>query len=164
MLVDKKDCSACGACAVICPKNAISIIEDDCGYLHASIDESLCVTCKKCEQVCPSLQEKAPNEFSQVAFAVSCTEAYASESASGGVFSAVAHKFIENGGVVFATTLTENFDVKVISVTSAEDIQYVVGSKYVQSNMREAIPEIKRKLSAGTPVLFCGTPCQCVLH
>ncbi len=43
-----KGCYACGGCVAVCPKTAISIIEE-----NAVIDPKKCVRCKICEKACP---------------------------------------------------------------------------------------------------------------
>lgn len=45
-------CTACGACASICPKGCISMIENIDGFYYPSIDTSLCVDCNLCETTC----------------------------------------------------------------------------------------------------------------
>ena len=52
LYTSEKDCCACGACLNSCPKNAITMAEDDCGFLYPQIDEALCVRCGRCQQVC----------------------------------------------------------------------------------------------------------------
>lgn len=53
-LFDKKsDCCGCGACASICPKKAVTMAEDNEGFLYPSIDEGKCIECKRCLDVCP---------------------------------------------------------------------------------------------------------------
>ncbi len=46
--VNAKDCVACGACAEVCPQDAITV--DDV----ASIDMDLCVDCGACVDECPA--------------------------------------------------------------------------------------------------------------
>ena len=41
-----------------------------------------------------------------------------------------------------------------------EKIKDVIGSKYVQSELGEALQEVKRYLNEDRIVLFSGTPCQ----
>lgn len=47
------DCCGCSACQCICPRHAISMVENKEGFLYPLIDESLCVECKMCQRVCP---------------------------------------------------------------------------------------------------------------
>lgn len=49
-------CSNCGACKVICPKDAISFITSPLGRMYASVNER-CIDCKACLKVCPSLDK-----------------------------------------------------------------------------------------------------------
>ena len=49
----KEDCCGCTACYAICPKEAISMVEDEEGFEYPQIDESKCVRCYQCIKVCP---------------------------------------------------------------------------------------------------------------
>ena len=52
----KQDCCGCMACSFACPKSAIQMKTDDCGFAYPEIDQELCVDCGLCARVCP-LQE-----------------------------------------------------------------------------------------------------------
>lgn len=39
----KEECCGCTACYAICPKEAISMVEDEEGFEYPQIDESKCV-------------------------------------------------------------------------------------------------------------------------
>ncbi len=45
--IDKEKCTACGACAEICPVDAIKV--DDV----AVVDENECIDCGTCVEECP---------------------------------------------------------------------------------------------------------------
>ena len=45
--VDEETCSACGACAEVCPADAITV-ED-----NAKVDPELCTECGACVEECP---------------------------------------------------------------------------------------------------------------
>ena len=47
-------CSNCGACSVVCPKNAISFKWSPMGRKYAYVSET-CISCGKCSKVCPSI-------------------------------------------------------------------------------------------------------------
>ena len=49
----KEECCGCTACYAICPKEAISMVEDEEGFEYPQIDESKCVRCCQCIKVCP---------------------------------------------------------------------------------------------------------------
>lgn len=61
-VVDKTRCAACGACTVVCPRNAITVHKG----CYALADDSKCIGCGKCEKVCPAgciqLKERGQNE------------------------------------------------------------------------------------------------------
>ncbi|MBQ9886876.1 MAG: 4Fe-4S binding protein [Lachnospiraceae bacterium] len=49
---DKSECCGCSACMAVCPKEAISMIEDEEGFLYPVIDEDKCIGCRQCINVC----------------------------------------------------------------------------------------------------------------
>lgn len=49
----KEECCGCTACYAICPKEAISMIEDEEGFEYPYICEEKCICCYKCMKVCP---------------------------------------------------------------------------------------------------------------
>ena len=50
---DKSKCSGCSACYSVCPKNCISMIEDEEGFLYPTVNKDDCIECGLCEKVCP---------------------------------------------------------------------------------------------------------------
>lgn len=158
-VVEYKDCCGCGVCHEACPKNAISMVADECGYIYAKIDNNLCIDCGKCKGVCPALKNDCEVEFEKRAYAATSLDESTKKSASGGMFALFAKKVLVEGGIVFGTEMNESFDVQVIGIESEEDLPKLQGSKYVQSNMLPAFKQIKEALKT-RKVLFCGTPCQ----
>ena len=53
-----EECCACTACYVICPKNAIAMKTDKKGFEYPKIDESKCIRCLRCIDVCPIKSRK----------------------------------------------------------------------------------------------------------
>lgn len=49
----KEECCGCTACYAICPKEAISMVEDEEGFEYPIIDERKCIQCYQCIKVCP---------------------------------------------------------------------------------------------------------------
>lgn len=82
------------------------------------------------------------------------------KSRSGGVFAAVSDKVLEAGGVVYGCALDEQFHAFHCRATTKEERDLFRGSKYVQSEMRDAMKQAIEDLKAGRLVLFSGTPCQ----
>ena len=52
LFADKNNCCGCTACKNICPKNAITMVEDSEGFLYPQIDKQLCIDCGLCKNVC----------------------------------------------------------------------------------------------------------------
>ena len=55
----KGECCGCTACYAICPKFAISVVEDEEGFEYPVIDETKCVRYYMCLKVCPFKMGKA---------------------------------------------------------------------------------------------------------
>ena len=45
-------CSGCGACAIICPKHCIKMLNNEEGFLRPVINKDKCVNCNLCKKVC----------------------------------------------------------------------------------------------------------------
>ena len=83
------------------------------------------------------------------------------KSSSGAVFYELAHEVISKGGYVFGAALDENGTVRLKKAQTLEEVQSLLGSKYVQARTDGVFQEVKKLLGVGKQILFCGTPCQC---
>ena len=135
----------------------ISMTADSEGFKYPLADPNVCISCGKCEQVCPMGESKT--DYQKVAYAVRVPQ-YESVSSSGGVFSALAERTISDGGVVFGAAFDENLKLHHIKVNNPAMLGHLRGSKYVQSDMTGVYQQVKDELSDGRKVLFSGTPCQ----
>ncbi len=79
---------------------------------------------------------------------------------SGGAFRGLAKAVLQQGGYVYGTQFTREKGAHVAGYNDERIIRFS-GSKYVKSAMQSALGDIRRHIEEGTPVLFCGTPCQC---
>lgn len=152
-------CTGCGACSSICSQNAISMQENDEGFLYPKIDNSKCIACGLCEKICPILNNNCSNAVEPESFAVMANDETRAKSSSGGVFPILANYIIDNGGYVVGA-IWQNRGVKHIVSNLSEDIKKMRGSKYIQSIIGECYLETKRLLVENKKVLFTGTPCQ----
>lgn len=48
----KEECCACSACQQICHVDAISMKQDEEGFLYPVKNTDICVNCGNCEKVC----------------------------------------------------------------------------------------------------------------
>lgn len=157
---EKKQCCGCGACLNICPKQAIDMKEDEYGFLYPYINAELCIGCNRCKDVCAFQKTKVSNNPLAAYAAVSKNKRNSMNSASGGIFAAMAHKTLNESGVVFGAAFTGNWNVQHIMINDLEHLIKLQGSKYTQSNTEKTYIEAKKVLSTGKTVLYSGTPCQ----
>lgn len=149
-------CNGCMACSSICPKQCITI-KDSIESMNAEVDESLCIDCKLCEEICPNVtmaEQKKPIEWKQGW----ADEEIRSNSTSGGAAFAIIKSFIQSGGYV-ASCLFKEGDFS-FDITNNEKVaKKFVGSKYVKSNPNNIYKKVQEKLKTDK-VLFVGLPCQ----
>lgn len=157
-----KDCTGCSACAHICPKNCISLLSDNYGFLYPHINNDICVNCGICEKNCPVLNkaEQGTPINTNCYAAKTNEETIRAQSSSGGVFSVIAEKVLKNNGIVYGAAFDKNFVVKHIGISTIDDLDLLRRSKYVQSDLNNCFTDIENNLKDGKTVLFTGTPCQ----
>ena len=113
-------------------------------------------------RVCPVSEGDERNEVSRTVYAVMASNRMREKSSSGGMFGLLAKSMIAKGGYVAGAVYDAGFQsVKHIVSRNNEDVAAMHGSKYLQSNVTDTIDKVRELLSAGTEVLFTGTPCQC---
>ncbi len=160
MLADKNICTGCGACAASCPLNCIEMQSDRERFQYPQIDTTRCISCHKCEAVCPVLN-KLPVQAAPQAYGVQHKDNHLrSASSSGGVFPALATFVLDEGGAVCGAGYTDNFEVEHQIIENTSDICKLQGAKYAQSCAEHLFPEIRSILEANRWMLFVGTPCQ----
>ena len=160
-LCDKNKCTGCGACFAACSLKAINMCMTENGFLYPEIDETLCVECGKCVVACPGLNTISAKSVMPTAWVAKITDKKILwESASGGMFTALAEDIIKNGGVVFGVVWDEDNNAVYSSVRTEEELLPMRGSKYVQSFSADIYPEVKKALDENKQVLFTGVPCQ----
>lgn len=158
---EKKNCCGCSACYSICPKNCISMEEDNEGFRYPKIDEEKCIKCGLCLRICPILSKKKTEENQIKTYAaINKNEETRLKSSSGGLFTAFAEYVLEQGGVVFGAGFNENFVVCHQACQTIEDLEKLRKSKYVQSVIGNTFKQAKDLLDQNRLVYFSGTPCQ----
>lgn len=159
-LAPKAYCTACGACAVICPKQCVRMEEDAIGLVYPHIDEAMCIECHSCERTCPVLH---PLEFRTPRKAYAAWSNDAEErrtSASGGVAAELYKEAWRRGVFCAGACQQPDFSVLFELSATADALPRFKNSKYVFSDAREVFRQMKPLLREGREVLFIGLPCQ----
>ncbi|MBQ8999563.1 MAG: Coenzyme F420 hydrogenase/dehydrogenase, beta subunit C-terminal domain [Clostridium sp.] len=160
-IVKKEDCCGCYGCMNICPKQCIVMKNDDEGFVYPYIDKDKCIECNLCEKVCPTINNLENNDYESKAYACkNKNEVERIKSSSGGIFSVLCQKVINEGGVVFGAAFDKDFTVKHIYAETMDECIRFRGSKYVQSSINDSYKKAKEFLDSGRVVLFSGTQCQ----
>ena len=161
-LKNEYECSGCGACIAVCPKNAIEKRKTVLGAWVPEINADLCVNCGLCEKICKtSIQQ---NDFPKRAYvAYNKNQDMRKISASGGAFSALATYILACGGSVFGAAMYFEDGKAIVEhnkITQIKDLPRLLGSKYVQSDAAKAYKQVRKDLQSGHIVLFSGCSCQ----
>lgn len=161
-IIDKKECCGCTACICICPKQCISMKEDEEGFLYPNVDEDSCINCNLCTKICPVLnvQKEKENPEQKAFIAAHKNESILQESTSGGAFTAIAEYVIKQGGIVYGVEMKSDYSVHHVGVDKIQDLYRFRNSKYVQSDLENTFKNAKEFLDNGRMVCFSGTPCQ----
>lgn len=159
--LNKDECTACAACANICPQNVIQMNNDRYGFSYPVISDG-CINCNACQNVCDKrslyadLNEKTPKTYA----AWSQDEKTRFTSTSGGIFSELSHVILEKGGCIAGAQYNRDNMVEHVLIKDEEGLNRIRQSKYVQSDIGFVFREIKKVLEEGKLVAFCGAPCQ----
>lgn len=157
---DKAKCFGCEACTQICPKSAITMVEDDEGFRYPVICEEKCIDCGLCCKVCPYEhipQKHIDNKYIFGGFHNNPETRF--ESTSGGAFSAIVDAFCDENYVIFGAE-AKGLLIFHGYITDKSELSKFRKSKYSQSIMGRAYKNAEKFLRDGKKVLFSGTPCQ----
>ena len=154
-------CCGCGACAAVCPKGAIIMLEGRDGFVLPAINSDLCIGCGACTRACGLNRGIGSNSVGP--FFAAAGRDDVSESASGGVFGAVARELISSGGIAYGAAYEREGNtlrVRHRRAANVGELLPLLNSKYVQSDAGVCFADVKADLREDRQVLFCGTPCQ----
>ena len=157
---DKKNCCGCSACVQRCPKQCIRLDEDTEGFLYPKVDDDACIKCGLCEKVCPILNQVDKLPVQEVLAVKNLNEEERMNSSSGGVFLPLAREVINKGGVVFGAVYDKSWEVHHVYAEKIENVNPMMGSKYLQSKIENTYNEAERFLKQGREVMYVGSPCQ----
>lgn len=165
IICETSSCTACGACAGVCPGNCISFRIDNKvnGHIFPVIDQDKCINCGLCERTCPvntPLQLSRPiRSFASYAK----DENVCNSSSSGGLSYSLCQEILKRGGVVYGSVIKYGDGLTILHerIDDIADLVKTQSSKYVHSKIdREIYQSVKKDLTEGREVLFTGTGCQ----
>lgn len=158
-------CTSCQMCAVVCPKDAITIELDELGFYRPVLHKDRCIDCGVCTKVCYKYKQIAVTSeasFPNIdVWAAKSKEAeILAETTSGGVADILVDKLISLGyiccGVIY--DYKENIARNKIAVNRKETLEFR-GSKYIQSYTFSAFKELVLNYPDQKIAIF-GTPCH----
>lgn len=157
---EKQNCCGCSACAQRCPKQCISMIEDEEGFLYPQINKDICINCGICEKVCPIINQGKEKYPIKIFACKNKNEDIRTNSSSGGLFTAIAEEVIKKGGVVFGAQFDSQWNIRIAYTENLEGLKAFQGSKYAQAFIDNSYKDAETFLKKGRLVLFSGTSCQ----
>lgn len=156
-----EECSGCSSCSNICPKQCITMIPNEEGFLYPVTDEKKCINCNLCLNRCPSNSDVIESILpinTMGGWSLDIQKKL--KSSSGGLFYALAHKIFEKKGVVVGVKLNEKYEAVHSIAKNEKELSLLLGSKYIQSNIGIVYKEVLNFCKKDIWVLFVGTPCQ----
>lgn len=162
----KHSCSACGACAAICPTEAIQLKIDSAGFFTAIVQEESCIQCGLCRKVCSRFEEAKGriSLYDAKLYALQSSNMdTVQKCSSGGAAHELAAMAVRKKYKVVGVVYDEDTDHAIHEVIgSAKDIQRLDGSKYLQSNPSRAFRKAVLEAQENKENCFFvfGTPCQ----
>ena len=155
-----ENCTACQACKSACPVNAITMVENERGFVFPQINQSKCIDCHKCKNICPSINETLEFNNPLRTFAGwTLDKKNRWFSTSGGASYALSCKVLEEGGVFCGCRWSKDHAEHAIAERK-EDLHKFQGSKYTYSDINECYIRIRQYLKDKRKVYFVGTACQ----
>ena len=159
-MISKSFCTGCGACASICPFNAIKMEPDIGGFLYPKIDKEKCRECGLCYKVCDDANNMLYNKPRRIIGLKHNSEEIRARSTSGGAFFLLASEIISRGGTVYGAAFDKAWRVHHVRCSSLAELFILQKSKYVQSDLEKSYIKVTDDLKQGKMVLFTGTACQ----
>lgn len=159
MDLDNSLCTGCGTCYKVCPKQSIEIVRSHEGYYEPIVDDT-CVKCGLCKKVCYKfMNEKVePSIYDSKGYLMySLNEETRRKASSGGIGQELTEYAIDKGYTIVGVTYDyENENAKHIVIDNIDELDRIVGSKYIPSYTSEAL----EKMNKNGRYMFIGTPCQ----
>lgn len=161
------ECTGCKACVVSCNKGAISFVESEKTlHTYPIINSELCVNCKKCVKNCPIInfdsKKRITGKYDVRTFCGWIKDGnIRAQSTSGGLGSALAQTAIKLEYIVVGAKFDDHWNLSHDIAKTEPELVCFRGSKYLLSDVEDALKKTLILLNGGKKVFFIGTPCQC---
>ena len=159
-ICSEEECCGCRACENRCPVKAITMLEDEKGFLRPSIDENKCINCGLCKKVCPVISKENLRVPIKVYACKNINEEIRVSSSSGGIFEELSKAIFKENGSVYGAGFSKENRVEHTKANNLDELEALKKSKYVQSDMKNTYQEMEKDLKEQKEILFSGTPCQ----
>lgn len=159
MRKDKCKCSGCRACENICPQKCIKIDSSN-RKKFVRCKTSKCIECGLCDLVCPHNEPQFLLQPVLGMNAWSLNRRIQRNSSSGGIASTIYDWCLQNNIRCIGVNFDVGYNLKYKFITSQNELNKAVGSKYVYSDMNNIYHQIVQTLKSGEKIVFIGLPCH----
>ncbi len=156
----KENCTGCGACAFVCPKQCISMKEPDIGVVYPVVDDSVCIKCGSCQGICPQLDKVSYNKPKRAYAAWSADAEERRTSASGGIAAEIYKLAAQKGMLIVGAECKPDFSVELSLTDDIKRLKAFKNSKYVFSTAYGLYPQLREALKTEKHIVVIGLPCQ----
>lgn len=157
-MIGKEVCTGCRSCYYWCPQKAITIEKKDNSFIK-NVDESKCIDCGVCEEIC-HMNNMAVNNTIHTYVAASRVPEDRKHGASGGIASTFYRYGLENEYICIGTKVM-NRCVDYCVIDSISEIRSTSGSRYVNSHLDSIFVKFSEIFAGASKVIFIGLPCHC---
>jgi coenzyme F420-reducing hydrogenase beta subunit len=163
-VIEHDVCTACGACASVCPAGAIVVDKraeirdpDNLELYVKGAAPGVCEGCLTCARICPVIDGFMEDEFANVRSFFGAKSNIKGQ--DGGVTSTLAKALLENGEVdcIVGIASDDGWNTELILMTKPEDVDRTTGTKYTYDSVLSALKEPFEKYDR---IAVIGVPCQ----
>lgn len=158
----EKECMGCGACASVCPVDALEMVKGQYGYYQPKINVDKCIDCGKCKTVCSAIEKPATSNIYEPELyeCILKDKSELKKCSSGGAFPLIANKILQSNGIVYGVAWGENYRAEYRRIDTIERLYELQKSKYIQGYTGSIYRSVREDLENGLLILFSGVPCH----